>query len=61
MMRNLYEEIKLTDDEYDLLYYRIWEDNSFGCFTYVTFGKWVNKNRHLKLRELRTIGLTDGE
>lgn len=61
MMSDFFSEVLLTDDEMALLYYRIWEDSSFGCFTALNFAAWVNKNRGAKLRELRSIGLTEQE
>lgn len=61
MMSDFFSEVRLTDDEMALLYYRIWEDSSFGCFTGLNFAVWVNKNRGAKLRELRSVGLTEQE
>ncbi|EAR90883.2 hypothetical protein TTHERM_00144880 (macronuclear) [Tetrahymena thermophila SB210] len=54
-----FKELKLTEDEISLLHYRIWEDNNFAQFTFETLSRWVIKNRNQKLRELRTLGLSE--
>jgi len=61
MFSDWFGEIKLTNDEVSLLYNRIWEDSNYGSFTYKTISTWICKNRSQRIRELRTIGLTESQ